>query len=69
MPKGLLTERWIKWMNVNLNMSKEKSKSPFGWNSIKEFEHNKDEFGGWRTYKILMVSKEVEVGARGQGPL
>jgi hypothetical protein len=30
-------------MNVVLNMSKEKSKSTFGWNSIKEYEHGKNE--------------------------
>jgi hypothetical protein len=33
-------------MNANLNMFKEKSKSPFGWNSINKYEHGKDEFGG-----------------------
>jgi hypothetical protein len=33
-------------MNVNLNMFKEKSKFVFGSNSIKESEHDKDEFGG-----------------------
>jgi hypothetical protein len=30
-------------MNVVLNMSKEKSKSASSWNSIKEYEHGKDE--------------------------
>ncbi len=38
-------------MNTNLNMFKEKSKSTFGWNSIKESEHGKDESKGWRTCK------------------
>ncbi len=38
-------------MNANLNMFKEKSKSTFGWNFIKESEHGKDESKGWRTCK------------------
>jgi hypothetical protein len=52
-------------MNFNLNMSKVKSKFVFGWNSINEFEHGKDEFKGWRTYKAIMVSEEAKVGAKG----
>jgi hypothetical protein len=31
-------------MNVILSMSKEKSKSTSGWNSIKDYEHEKDEY-------------------------
>lgn len=49
--EGPLVERWDKWMNVDLNVSKEKSKSTYGWNSIKEFEHNKDESKRWKVDK------------------
>jgi hypothetical protein len=45
MHEGLLVERWAKWMNVDRNMSKEKFKSTTIHNSIKEFEHSKDEYG------------------------
>jgi hypothetical protein len=33
-------------MDANLNMFKEKSNSTYGSNSIKEFEHDKDESKG-----------------------
>jgi len=53
--EGSLVERWTEWMNVDLNAYFKKSKFVFGWNSIKEFEHNKDESKGWRTNKKPMV--------------
>ncbi len=45
-------------------MFKIKSKFGYGWNSNK-FEHGKDEFRGWKAYKVVMVSEKAEVGARG----
>jgi hypothetical protein len=51
-------------MNFDLNMFKIKSKFGYGWNSNK-FEHGKDEFRGWKAYKVVMVSEKAEVGARG----
>ncbi len=65
MPKDPIVERWVKWMNVNLNMLKNKSKFTFGWNSIKEFKHGKDKFKGWKAYKSIMVSEKVEASAKG----
>jgi hypothetical protein len=38
----MLSERWVEWMNANLNMSQEKLKFAFGYNSIKESEHGKN---------------------------
>jgi len=52
-------------MNVDLIMSKLNSKFTFSWNSIKKFEHGKDEFGGWKVCKILMVSEKAKVGTKG----
>ncbi len=46
MLEGFQVERWVEWMNVDLNMSKRKIKFVFSWNSIKESKHGKDEFGG-----------------------
>ncbi len=43
MLEGLLVERWFEWMNVDLNMSKEKCKSASIYIFIKESEHDKDE--------------------------
>jgi len=63
--EGSLVERWTEWMNVDLNAYKKKSKFAFGWNSIKKFEHNKDEFKGWRADKKPMVLKKAKGGAKG----
>jgi hypothetical protein len=43
MPKSILGKRWIQWMKIDLNISKEKSKSASSWNFIKELEQGKDE--------------------------
>jgi hypothetical protein len=52
-------------MKVDLNMFKEKFKFVSSWNSIKEYKQNKDESKGWKAHKIVMVFKEVKVGAKG----
>jgi len=59
MPKGLSIERWTEWMNANLNMFFKKSKSTSSWNSIKKFEHDKNEYGKWKAYKAIMISKKA----------
>ncbi len=41
-----------------------KSKSNFGHNLIKKFEHGKDEFRGWKACKKTMIFKEAKVGAK-----
>jgi hypothetical protein len=41
-----------------------KSKSTFGHNSIKKFEHDKDEFRGWEACKKTMIFKEAKIGAK-----
>jgi len=43
MPKGPPTKRWVEWTNVDLNISKEKMKSTFGYNSIEESKHGTNE--------------------------
>jgi hypothetical protein len=52
-------------MNVNLHTFKEKSKFSLGWNYIKKFKHNNDEFKGWRLEKKPMVSEKAKGGAKG----
>lgn len=52
-------------MNVILSMSKEKSKSTSGWNSIKDYEHEKDEYKKWKSYKEAMVFEEAKGRAKG----
>jgi hypothetical protein len=47
-------------MNIVLKMFKEKSKSTSGWNSIKKYEHGKDESKKWKTYIEAMVFKEAK---------
>ncbi len=63
--EGPLVERWAKWMNVDLNAFKEKSKFASSWNSIKEFKHNKDESKGWKVNKQPTVYEKAKGGAKG----
>jgi hypothetical protein len=51
-------------MNVDLNISKEKSKFAYGYNSIKEFEHGKDE----EPIKKQWSLKRLKLGPRGRRP-
>lgn len=44
-------EKWAKWINVELNTSKAKSKSISKRDSIKNPKHGKDEFGGWKAHR------------------
>jgi len=37
----------------------------FNYNSIKEYKHDKNEFGGWKVYKVIMIFKDAKVGAKG----
>jgi hypothetical protein len=52
-------------MNVVLNMSKEKSKSTSSWNSIKEYEHGKNESQKWKAFREAMIFEEAKGRAKG----
>jgi hypothetical protein len=56
-------------MTADLKASKEKSKSTLGYNSIKEFEHGKDEFKGRIIFLKTMVFEKAKIGARGSKTL
>ncbi len=51
-------------MNVDVNMFKEKSKSISGWNSIKKSKQGNNKSRGWKSCKIIMVSKKVKIGTK-----
>jgi hypothetical protein len=46
MHENILANRWVEWMNVDLNMIFKKSNSIFGLKSIKESKHGMDKFEG-----------------------
>jgi hypothetical protein len=48
-----------------LNMSKEKFKFASSYNSIKEYEHGKNEYGGWKACRKIMVSEKIKARAKG----
>jgi hypothetical protein len=65
MLKRPFTDKWNKHMNVDLKKESRKSlRSACDWKSINESKQGEFEPKGCKAHNTLIISKEVEVGAR-----